>query len=177
MADHLLGDRRGAERPLAALVAHDIGHRGAEYGDRVDPVMAVEIAVLGGEYRVDHLPRHLTDRDDDAVLAGELGHETAIAGVDLGAGGRDIAGQLLRAGQVAPEIAQRDADEGAAADHANDDEEEDHARHAAQQPDHRPNPVVERDPRPFLRRVAAPRSDGGSAISSLPADPGGSGTI
>src|SRR5207302_1369335 len=130
-----------------------------------------------GEYRVDHLPRHLTDRHDDAVLAGELGHETAIAGVDLGAGGRDIAGQLLRAGQVAPEIAQRDADEGAAADHADDEEDEDDARQPAQQPDHRPSPATGRDPRPLSRGVAAPRSDGGSAIISLPADPGGSGTI
>jgi hypothetical protein len=177
MADHLLGDRRCAEWPLAALVADDVGHRGAEHGDRVDAVMAVEIAILGGEDGIDHLPRHPIDRHDDAVLAGELGHETAISGVDLGAAGRNEAGELLRVGQVAAEIAQCDADEGAAADHADDDEDEDDARQPAQDADHRRNTAADGRCRRLSRRVAAPRTGGGSAMLSLPADPGGTGTI
>ena len=132
MPHDLLGDRRGADRPLAALKTRDVGDRGAEDGNRVDPVMRIEIAVLGGQNRLDQCPRHLADRHDDAVFAGEFGHEPAVAGIHLGAGRRHIGGKLLMVRQIASEIDQRNADKAADPDRADDDDQEGDARHPAQ---------------------------------------------
>ncbi len=110
MADDLLSDRRCADRPLTTAEARDIGHRRAEDGARIDAVMRVEVAILRGEKRLDHQPRDLADRDRNAVLALEFGHEAAVPGIDLGAGGWLVIGELLMIRQLAVEMRQGDAD-------------------------------------------------------------------
>ena len=42
----LLGDRGGADRPLAAVALHQVGDRGPQDGQRIDAFMTVEIPVL-----------------------------------------------------------------------------------------------------------------------------------
>ncbi len=75
--------------------------------------MTVEVAILGGEKGLDHHPRDFSDRHGTAVLALEFGHEAAITGIDLGAGGRLVIAELLIIRQLAPEMRQGDADKAA----------------------------------------------------------------
>src|SRR5229473_3978088 len=136
MADHLLGDRRRADRPLTVAEANDIGHRRAEDGAGIDAVMRVEVAILGSQKGLDHYPRNLADRHGNAVLALEFGHEAAVAGIDLGASGRLVFGELLVIRQLAPEMRQGDADKAADPERGDDEENEDETRDPAQSPQH-----------------------------------------
>src|SRR4029077_8487888 len=134
-------------------------------------------------------PRHLADRYDDAVLAGELGHEGAVASVDLRPDRRDIFGQLLVVLQIAAAIDELDAEEAADPDRRHDDEDEQDARDPAQGAVHHEKA---RDPEtawhadrawkpPWMAsrpRIAGLRLGVGSAIVSLPRlMPGPAGTI
>src|SRR5205085_7565106 len=114
---------------------------------------------------------------DDAVLAGEFGHELAVIGKDLRPGCRDIIDELLMVGQIAPKIHQRDADKTADTDGGKDDDEEGTARDPAQDSVHR-----RRAGKPLsaaaARLVDTLQPDLGSAMVSLPRlKPGTAGTI
>jgi hypothetical protein len=105
---HLLGDRRGADRPPAAAVMQRIGHCRAQHREGIDAGMGIEILVLGREKSVNHQRRHRFDRDEDALLGRVFGHQAAIAGIDPRHHRRLIIGQLLVIRQVAAEIPNRE---------------------------------------------------------------------
>ncbi len=70
--DHLLGDGRCADRPLALAALHQVGRGGAQDGQRVDAVVAEEALVLGGDEGVLDEVRDRPVRHEDAPLGGEF---------------------------------------------------------------------------------------------------------
>ena len=113
---NLLRDRRGADRPALAVPAPEIGQRGPEHRDRVDPAMAVEVLVLGRQKGLDDLLGDRADRHKNPALGRILGQQPPVAGMHPRRNRRLIMRQLLVIGQVAPEIPNRQPDHGATAD-------------------------------------------------------------
>ena len=97
----LLGDGRGPDRPAVLAEVPDVGQRGADDAEHVDPRMAVEILVLGGKECLDQALGDRLDRHEDPLLLRVLGHQAAVGGVDPGDGRRLIVGQLTIVGQIA----------------------------------------------------------------------------
>ena len=90
----LLGDRRGADRAPVGHEPGEVGDRGAHDAQRVDARMRVEILVLGREERLNHALRNRLDRHEHPLLVGELGQQSAVAGVQTGHRRRLVVGQL-----------------------------------------------------------------------------------
>jgi hypothetical protein len=72
----------------------DIHDRGADDRERIDPVMAVEVLVLGGEEGIDDPLWNRLDRHEDAPLDGVFGQRATITRVDAGHDRRLIMGEL-----------------------------------------------------------------------------------
>ena len=125
--------------------------------------MGVEVAILGGEKGLDDRPWDLADRHRDTMFALELGHQAAVAGVDLGAGCRQIIGKLVVIRELAPELRQSNPDEAADPDRGDDENDEGGARDPAQSPQHQ-------------RHTARAANPAGPVDGRGPADAGASDT-
>ena len=68
----------------SAMSRCEVGDRGAHDAQRVDARMRVEVLVLGREERLDHALRNRLDRHEHPLLVGELGQQSAVAGVHDG---------------------------------------------------------------------------------------------
>jgi hypothetical protein len=98
---HLLGDGRGADRPLVPDHVEEVGHRRARDRHEIDAVVIVEVLVLGRDEGVDDpLGDHL-DRHEDPLFDGELGQDPAVAGVHAGHRRRVVARELIVVRQIA----------------------------------------------------------------------------
>ena len=118
----LLRDGRGALRPPVAAVVLRVDNRRARHALKVEPVVVVEILVLGREEGVDHHLRHGLDRDVEPALGGVFGNQRAVGGVHAGHHRRLVVLQLRVVRQVLGEVPEQP---GAGAD---PDQEHDRAR-------------------------------------------------
>ena len=113
---NLLSDRRGPNRPAISLEPPYIGDCGTHYGGRIDPVMVVEILVLGREKGVDDEFWDRLDRHENPPLGRVFSEKAAVAGMHSSGDRRLIMSKLLIIRQISPEMPDRDADERAADD-------------------------------------------------------------
>ena len=100
---HLLGDGRGTLGALLAVVLQVVDH-GAGNAGEVEAAVLVEALVLGGQEGGNHQLGHDVDRHEDAPLAGVLGHQAAVVGVDARHDRRLVLGKavVVRAGRARP---------------------------------------------------------------------------
>jgi hypothetical protein len=99
----LLGNRAGAVGALA--IAHQVCQRCARDAEDVDAPMRVELPILDGHDRVDHVVRDLMERHQRAVLDVELADHGTVVGEDLCLERGLDELEARGAGQVAGEIA------------------------------------------------------------------------
>jgi hypothetical protein len=99
---HLLGDGRGADRPLVLDHVEDVGHRRARDRQEIEAVVIVEVLVLGGDEGVDDPFRDHLDRHEDPLFDGELGQDAPVAGVHAGHRRRVVVRKLIVIRQIAP---------------------------------------------------------------------------
>ena len=111
----LLGDARGALRPLAGMA--DVGDHGAQHAHEVDAGMGEEALVLGRHEGLQHALGHGGHRHEHPLLAGVLGEQPAVGGVEPRHGGRLVVGELLVVGQAVAEVPEQ------AGDHAGPDDQ------------------------------------------------------
>src|SRR4029077_5647458 len=102
---------RGPNRPAISPQPPYVSDCRTHYRSRVDPVMVVEVLVLGREKRVDNEFRDRLDRDENPPLGRVLGQQAAIAGMHSGRDRRLVMSKLLIVRQVPSEMPDRDADE------------------------------------------------------------------
>ncbi len=115
----LLGDGRGALRPPARTVVLQVDRAGARDALEVEPVVLVEILVLGGQEGVDHHLRHGLDRNVEPALGGVFGDQRAVGGVHAGHHRRLVVLKLRVVRQVLGEVPEQ-AGGGADADQEHD---------------------------------------------------------
>ena len=89
----LLGDGRGALRPLALVTLHVI-QAGAQDALGVHAAMLVEILVLGRQERRHDDLRYRLDRNEHPALGRIFGKQRAVAGMDAGHHRRLVVGEL-----------------------------------------------------------------------------------
>ena len=107
----LLGDARGAFRPLARV--GEVGDDGAAEADEVDAGMGEEALVLGGDEGLQDALGHGGDGHEDALFLRVLCEKPAVGGVEARDGRRLVVGELLVVGQAVaemPEQARHDAE-------------------------------------------------------------------
>jgi hypothetical protein len=80
----LLRDGRSADGPLAGSAIPEIGHERAEDARHVEPVVLIEILVLGGKERRLEKVGHCLDGQVKPALLGVLRHQLAVGGMDAG---------------------------------------------------------------------------------------------
>ena len=106
----LLGDARGAFRPLAGI--GDVGEHGAQDADEIDAGMGEEALVLGRHEGLGHALGHGGDRHEHPLLAGILGQQASVGRVEARHGERLVVGQLLVVGQAVAEVPEQGRDGG-----------------------------------------------------------------
>jgi hypothetical protein len=132
---HLLGYGGGALGAPAG-VGHHLDERAAD-AHEVEATVLVEAPVLGGQERLDHLFGDHVDRHEDAPLAGVLGHQGAVGGVDARHHRRLVLGQPLVVRQVArghPDVEAGDGDATQEQQHAGGENEGQEAQQPAAPP-------------------------------------------
>ena len=102
----LLGQRRSAFGEMAGAV---VGIEGADKPDRVEPHMAEEAAVLGGEDGIRYAPGQKVERNVVAACSALI-DERAVARQDAGHGAGGRGPHRQRIGQGQREVEKQDAD-------------------------------------------------------------------
>ena len=97
----MLRDGRGTLRAAVVAGPLQVAHHGTCDAEQVDPGMIIKMLVLGGHERLLDALGNRLDRDVGAVLAGVLGQQPAVAGMDPGRHRRLVVGQLAMVGQPA----------------------------------------------------------------------------
>ncbi len=155
---HLLGDGRGADdAPPRLHIAH-IGDDGADDALNIEAAMLIEILVLGRDEGLDDALGNGRDGHVDASLAGELGNQGAVIGVDAGHHRRLVFGEHFVVRQLLRNLPQHEGGS------AGDGDERNHAGGEHEAEEAQEKSAATAAP-PLLRRLDWSRNVHGSAPS------------
>ena len=116
---------RQSARPLRCAALNDVGDGRDEDAPDVDPEMALELGILGGNNRVAQQRIDVVVADDDAPLSGELADDRTVGGVDARDRARRVIVECRHSWQIA-RVGEEDTTEDP--EYRRDDEQRDETR-------------------------------------------------
>ena len=135
---HLLRDRRRADKASVRGVIHEVRDGGPQNPGQVHARMPVERLVFRRQKRVNDPFRNGCDRHEHPFLAGVLGEQRAVAGVNPGDGRRFVVRQLLIVGEAPAEMIEEQQGPARAGDSQQDQPHE----HGGERPCHDSRPLA-----------------------------------